>query len=64
MSHAFGCGFFVAALFQAKVSTKVSVKESEKKSAKKSAKKHEKAVAIGQQKFKLLEFPNLGAIDL
>ena len=60
MSHAFGCGFFVAALFQAKVSTMVSVKESEKKSAK----KHEKAVAIGQQKFKLLEFPNLGAIDL
>jgi len=56
MSHAFGCGFFVAALFQAKVSTMVSVKES--------AKKHEKAVAIGQQKFKLLEFPNLGAIDL
>lgn len=56
MSHAFGCGFFVAALFQVKVSAKVSAKES--------AKKQTKAVAAGQQKFKLLEFPNLGAIDL
>jgi hypothetical protein len=56
MSHAFGCGFFVAALFQ----VKVSVKESTKKSTKKQT----KAVAEGQQKFKLLEFPNLGAIDL
>ena len=52
MSHAFGCGFFVAALFQAK------------EAAKESAKKQAKAVAAGQQKFKLLEFPNLGAIDL